>query len=517
MSRFSFTNMRIGLRLGLGFAILTGLMIALILLGILSMSRMNQRMREIQQVSGARVWHANAIRSAAQSAERVALVMASPSNNAARSLEYVKLLTAWAALRHSLQELDLLENAPQGRNLLDRLRGAMGTAMAEGGRAVGDERPPETGTNAAERLKPLHQALQLLQNLCTELVEYEKESAEMAYDQSRNTYEFTRTTFLVLGGAAVLFATLMAIHQTRTITDPLRDGVAIAHRLADGDLSVDIQVGRKDETGDLLTALQEMAERLRQTRSLEAQLLQAQKLETVGQLAGGVAHDFNNLLSVIMGHAQMGQSPGRDIPALQRHFTAIQQAGDRAAALTRQLLAFSRKQVMDVRVLDVSALVGNLKKMLTRLIGEDIELITTLADHPGRVRADPVQIEQIIMNLAVNARDAMPSGGKLTIITQPVELDAAYARQHVGVVSGPYVMLAVSDTGEGMTPEVRERIFEPFFTTKPEGKGTGLGLSTVYGIVKQSGGDIWVYSEPGRGSTSKSSSPVSRTPRRRPT
>jgi len=237
--------------------------------------------------------------------------------------------------------------------------------------------------------------------------------------------------------------------------------------------------------------------------ALQEQLRQSQKMEAIGRLAGGIAHDFNNLLTIIKGYSQLSLLELKEGDPLWGNMKEIQKTTDRAADLIRHLLAFSRRQILDMKVLDLNSILRDLDKVLHRIIGEDIELVTILAEDLWRVKVDPGQMEQVIMNLAVNARDGMPSGGKLTIETANVELDEGYARSHIAVTPGRHVMLSVSDTGVGMTPEVKERIFEPFFTTKEKGKGTGLGLSTVYGIVKQSGGNIWFYSEPGQGTTCK--------------
>jgi signal transduction histidine kinase len=259
----------------------------------------------------------------------------------------------------------------------------------------------------------------------------------------------------------------------------------------------------KQAADSLQQALQDLRGEMRRREDLEQQLLQSQKMEAVGRLAGGVAHDFNNLLTVILGYSEMLRDRVKTDPVALEYADEVRVASERASSLTNQLLAFSRRQVTMPRIVDLNELVGQIDKMLRRIIGEDLRLKTRLDAALPAVSVDPTHIDQVIMNLAVNSRDAMPNGGILTIETARVELTEKYAETHIDLRPGLYAMLTVSDTGSGMDAATRARIFEPFFTTKEKGKGTGLGLSIVYGIVKQNGGEILVYSEPGRGTAFK--------------
>jgi signal transduction histidine kinase len=355
---------------------------------------------------------------------------------------------------------------------------------------------------------------------------------------------------LIIGAFLLVMGVATAFVLSCSITGPLYELTAGATAISRGDHSRTVKINRRDEIGQLATAFNAMVEKLRESQrelerkvqdrtaqleeanrrlellseshaekrsvaereredalealhNTEKQLVQSQKLEAVGRLAGGISHDFNNLLTVILGYTDISKRSLQEGDPLLRNLDEISKASERASSLTRQLLAFSRKQVMQPKVFDVNTVISDLKKMLRRMIGEDVELRVSLEPELGNIKADPVQLEQVIMNLVVNARDAMPKGGKLSIETSNVYLDESYAHEHVSVVPGEYVMLAISDTGCGMDEETRQQIFEPFFTTKEPGKGTGLGLSMVYGIVRQSGGNIWVYSEEGTGTTFK--------------
>ena len=311
------------------------------------------------------------------------------------------------------------------------------------------------------------------------------------------------------GYESVEFLTLMlhdlVVHEDRASIDVQKTSDAAArgsrrHRTKAGRV-LDVEVDASFVEWGGQTARLELVNDVTERKSLERQFIQAQRMEAVGRLAGGIAHDFNNLLTAILGYTSLLQERVPDAPDILSDLNEIKSAGERASRLTHQLLAFSRRQTMIRQVVDVNAVVGDVCRMLGRVLGEDIELSVIPAPAVWRIVADPGQVEQVLMNLAINARDAMPKGGQLTFSTANAQLDDAFVRRHAGAVAGPYVSLIVQDAGCGMTADVMAHVFEPFFTTKPVGQGTGLGLSTVYGIVKQNGGYITIASEPTSGTT----------------
>jgi signal transduction histidine kinase/CheY-like chemotaxis protein len=326
-----------------------------------------------------------------------------------------------------------------------------------------------------------------------------------SFDRATVFLEQLNRVLLILGFVSVLAGTVLAFLLSKTITKPLARLVTGLHAFEKGDSSFPLDASGGDEVAEVTAAFDRMRANLQKTeneqKQLEQRLRQAHKMEAVGRLAGGVAHDFNNLLMIVSGHCELLSAR---IPAGEpdrNNIEQIQKAADRAVSMTRQLLAFSRMQVLEPRVIDLNAVIADMGKMLARLIGEDIEYAFAPDPRLVSVRADPGQIGQVIMNLVVNSRDAMPKGGSITVRTRNAVLDRDEARKRHPMQSGEYGLLSVTDTGHGMDEETKAHIFEPFFTTKGVGKGTGLGLATVYGIVKQSGGFIWVESAPGKGTT----------------
>ena len=333
----------------------------------------------------------------------------------------------------------------------------------------------------------------------TQLLVLKSYTEAEAYLQRLNQLLFGLGLMAILAGGAFIFLI------SDSVTQPLAALLHGVHALERGNFTFPLKAAGSDELSELTRAFDGMRGTLQkneaQREQLESQLRQAQKMEALGRLAGGVAHDFNNLLTVIRGHSELLLDRLQPGDALHHNSEQIRKTADRAASLTRQMLAFSRMQVLQPKVLDLNDLIVEMGKLLRRLLREDIEFALRLGNTLSSVKADPGQLEQVLLNLTVNASDAMPLGGKLTIETQNITVDKPYAQNRPSLETGFYVMVSISDTGHGMDAATKAQIFEPFFTTKELGKGTGLGLATVYGVVKQSGGFIWVESSPGNGTS----------------
>jgi len=490
-------------RLALGLGLILGFMVAMLLVSLFAMRRSHEQAAQTLAVSAARSWQANVIRDAAYDLDNAILTALLAKDDVTRSLCVVRMRTSQATVRTAADDLDTLALSPDVAKLLADIRAHIADAQ-EGGdiviRALGARAISEADATYQEHLRP---TMDRLRQTCALLVAQQAEQREEDRLALVRSHNLIWRWLAAVGGFVILAIVGIGILLSRNITRPLKQAAHMADRLAEGQPVDQLEIRGRDEAAQLLRAMNLMATRIRENRSLEHQLQQSQKLETVGRLAGGVAHDFNNLLTIITSYAELlKEEEWSAREEAHESLDEIKKAALRAADLTHQLLAFSRKQVMELKVLDLGGLLAESEKMLRRVIGEDIELRTSYASS-AQIRADRGQLNQVIMNLAVNARDAMPHGGTLTLATTDWEVDEYYAHTHPGVVAGRYVAIIVRDTGVGMAPDLVEQIFEPFFTTKEPGRGTGLGLSTVYGIVKQSGGHVDVQSEPGRGSTFK--------------
>ncbi len=494
----NFATHKIGTRMGFGLGLILLLMISLILLGILSMKNINGKMDAIIKQNNRQIWYANVIKDSIHTIDKAMLTLIQMNDDERAHFEYVRIMTGRATYGNALDRLAELEDSPVGKQLIGKLRTAVTAATAQAARATELRKSGLNRMAAQVYLNDARGSVASLHQICSELVSFEEAQSAARYEEAVQTYNAARKFFIVIAVVMVAFGVTAAIVLTRSITGPIRKGVDIADRLAEGDLSVEIEVKGRDETGQLLSAMKNMVERLKQTKELEHQLLQSQKLETLGRLAGGIAHDFNNMLNVILGSAELiKMQPGLSRKTHDR-CVAIEKAVSRASGFVKQLLVFSKRQVLELKPLNMTSIVDDFEKMISRVIGENIEMTIERAAGLPRVRADGAQINQVLLNLVVNAREAMPGGGRLGIELSAATLSQEDCERNSDARPGDYVVLSVSDTGPGMSPEVANSIFEPFFTTKES--GTGLGLSVVYGIVKQHGGFIMVHTVEGMGS-----------------
>ena len=507
-------RMRIGTRLSAGMILILIFMLALIVLGLSSMRIISEKMNDAVRVTTIKTWYAGLIKDARHTMDEAVLTSLLSENDSEKAFEHVRILTARATYQNALEELERLEKTKKGKELLMQLREALSGARIHSEQILELINRGKALQAAGLYRKDLRPAAFRLEQLSTEFAAYEQELGTFYYDQALKRYEMTRTIFLIMGFMIIAIAIAVAVILTRSITRPLKEGVEIANRLAKGDLGVEIRPAGRDESSQLFSAMRNMVEKLRQIKVLEQQLLQSQRLETLGRLAGGIAHDFNNLLTIMLGNAELMKlqvSPQRLSPTSPGDFSAVGQkirercerieaAVSRAKDFVKQLLVFSKQQVLELKTVDLNQVVYDFEKMMRRMVGEHIEM--KIACLPGLPAAnlDVGQINQVLLNLVVNAREAMPRGGEMTIKTSFVSIAADCAADYPpDAEPGNYLVLTVRDTGAGMESAVVDKIFDPFFTTKEN--GTGLGLSVVYGIVKKHGGFIKVETEKSAGTS----------------
>jgi signal transduction histidine kinase/ActR/RegA family two-component response regulator len=494
-------------RLALGLGLILAFMVGLLVVSLFAIRRSHEHAALTLSASAARTWQANVISDAAHDLDNSFLTALLAKDDMTRSLCVIRMRTAQATLRTVADDLAALPLSADASRLLTDIRSEIAEVQRDGEnviRALGARALPEAQSAYQDHLRP---SMDRMRQTCALLVAQQNGQRESDHLALVLADDAIWRMLMIVCVFVILVVIGIGMFLNRSITQPLQQAAHMADQLAEGKPVNQIEIRGRDEAAQLLRAMNLMATRIHENRSLEHQLQQSQKLETVGRLAGGVAHDFNNMLTVITTYTNLlleEQCSNQELA--MEGLDEIKKAAMRAADLTRQLLAFSRKQIMELKVLELNNLLVDSEKMLRRIIGEDIELRPCYAST-AKIFADRGQLNQVIMNLVVNARDAMPRGGTLTLETIDWEADESYAHTHPGVAAGHYVAIVIRDNGVGMTRELQEHIFEPFFTTKEPGRGTGLGLSTVYGIIKQSGGHITVESELGRGTTFKISLP----------
>ena len=490
-------NIPIGMRLGLGLGLIGIILILLILLSAWVINRDHETMDSFVQKNHRQIWCASVVSDSIHSVREVLTTYLQVRDGGRWTLLGVQFLTARATAGNALEEIERIETSDRGREILSRLRRELALLDRGGERVMKMQRMGMNRDAQTEFVLRIHPLLISLHQHCRELITHQEQQTLLERRAVADRHADIRASFILFAVVAVVIAVWTGVHMTRSITVPIRNGVSIADRLAEGDLSMEIRVDRRDEAGKLLEAMKNMVARLREARDLEQQLRQSQKLETLGRLAGGIAHDFNNVLGAILGDAELMRVSRPLDATVTRHSRSIENAVRRASGFVKPLLAFSRQQTLNLETVDIHSVLAEFHQMAQRMIGTNIELSMCLHPSPLWIRIDVSQFNQVLLNLLVNARDAMPEGGAINVETFPLTMDGSILAPFPDAEAVDYIVLSISDTGAGIPVEIREKIFEPFFTTKKG--GTGLGLSIVYGIVKQHRGFLDARSNPGGG------------------